>query len=281
MHKAVEGVSFRIENGKTLGLIGESGSGKTTIARLILRLIKPTAGRIIFDGADVSRVHAKHLKQLRKQMQIVFQNPETAFNPKMKLKQSMAEPLRVHGLAPRKNEKDNVFEMAQRLDLNAELLNRYPHELSGGQIQRAVLARLLCLNPKLIVLDEPTSMLDVSHQANILTLLKKIQSSNDIAYLFISHDLEVVGRMCDAIGVLHKGQLVEYGSVAQVFTAPRHAYTRYLISSYHDFSSLTGIGDRIDALQGYCGSPQTRGNVCRIDPGCTGNSFVRSKAKSG
>jgi ABC-type oligopeptide transport system ATPase subunit len=281
LHKAVDGVSFSIEPGKTLGLIGESGSGKTTIARLILGLIRPTAGRVIFDGTDVPRAHAKHLKQLRKKIQIVFQNPETAFNPKMKLKQSLAEPLRVHGLASRKNEKDKVFEMAQRLDLNVELLDRYPHELSGGQIQRAVLARLLSLDPKLIVLDEPTSMLDVSHQANILALLKEIQSAVDIAYLFISHDLEVVGHMCDTIGVLHKGELVEHGSVGQVFTAPRHAYTRYLISSYHEFSRLTGIGGRIDASQEYGGSPQVRGHVGRIDHRRTGNRFVRAKAKSG
>lgn len=228
--KAVEGVSFRIEKGKTLGLIGESGSGKTTIARLILRLIKPTAGQIFFDGADISRTNGNPVKKLRKQMQIVFQNPETAFNPKMKLKKSIAEPLRVHGLVRRKDEKEKVFEMAQRLDLNTELLDRYPHELSGGQIQRAVLARLLCLNPKLIVLDEPTSMLDVSYQAQILTLLKEIQQSFGIAYLFISHDLDVVRHMSDAIGVLHKGELVEYGSTSQVTTMPRHPYTKDLIS---------------------------------------------------
>lgn len=228
--KAVNGVSFRIEKGKTLGLIGESGSGKTTIARLILRLINPTDGHIFFDGADISRTNGNHIKKLRKKMQIVFQNPETAFNPKMKLKRSIAEPLRVHGLVHRNDEKDKVFEMAQRLDLNIELLDRYPHELSGGQIQRAVLARLLCLNPKLIVLDEPTSMLDVSHQAQILTLLREIQQSFGIAYLFISHDMEVVRHMSDAIGVLHNGELVEYGPKSQVLTMPRHPYTKDLIS---------------------------------------------------
>jgi ABC-type oligopeptide transport system ATPase subunit len=240
--KAVNGVSFRIEKGKTLGLIGESGSGKTTIARLILRLINPTAGHIFFDGADISRTNGNHIKKLRKEMQIVFQNPETAFNPKMKLKRSIAEPLRVHRLVRRKDEKEKVFEMAQRLDLNIDLLDRYPHELSGGQIQRAVLARLLCLNPKLIVLDEPTSMLDVSYQAQILTLLREIQQSFGIAYLFISHDLDVVRYMSDAIGVLHKGELVEYGTKSQVLAMPRHPYTKDLISHKNNFK---GGGDDV------------------------------------
>ena len=229
--KAVEEVSFRILKGETLGLIGESGSGKTTIARMILKLIQPTAGHIFFNGTDVTKFDRKQIKKIRKEMQMVFQNPETAFNPKMKLRHSIAESLRIHRLVRRKDEKEKVFEMAKRLDLNTELLDRYPHELSGGQIQRAVLARILCLNPKLIVLDEPTSMLDVSYQAQILTLLKDIQQSFNISYLFISHDLDVVNYMSDQIGVLHNGKLIEYGSKYQVLTKPRHPYTKELISN--------------------------------------------------
>ena len=229
--KAVEGVSFEISKGETLGLIGESGSGKTSIARMILKLIEPSAGHIFFNGADVTQTGRKQTRGIRKEMQMVFQNPETAFNPKMKLKHSMAEPLRVHRLVRRKDEEEKVVEMARRLDLNTELLDRYPHELSGGQIQRAVLARVLCLNPKLIVLDEPTSMLDVSYQAQILNLLKEIQQACNISYLFISHDLDVVNFMSDKIGVLHTGKLVEYGFRDQVLKAPRHWYTKELISN--------------------------------------------------
>ncbi len=228
--KAVRGVSFNIERGRTLGLIGESGSGKTTLARLIVRLINPTSGRIFFNGNDISGFSGKRLKKVRREMQIVFQNPETAFNPTMTLKKSIAEPLRIHGMARRENIREKIAETAQRLDLNSELLDRYPHQLSGGQIQRAVLARLLCLDPKLLILDEPTSMLDVSYQARILNLLKKIQQSTGIAYLFISHDLEVVAHMSDTIGVLHQGRLVEYGTKGQVLSAPRHPYTKHLLA---------------------------------------------------
>ncbi len=228
---AVREVSFHIEAGQTLGLIGESGSGKSTIARLMMGLLRPTAGRIIFNGTEISDAKEKRLKPLRKEMQIVFQNPETALNPKMKLKKSIAEPLRIHRRHARKTIRRKAAEMAQRLDLNEELLDRYPHQLSGGQIQRAVLARLLCLNPRLIILDEPTSMLDVSYQAQILNLLKELQQASKIAYLFISHDIEVISYMSDRVGVLHKGELVDYGTRDRVLNAPRHPYARHLITA--------------------------------------------------
>lgn len=227
---AVQGVSFHIGRGETLGVIGESGSGKSTLARMVVGLIHPTAGRIFYNGREISGANGKRGKTIRKEMQIVFQNPETAFNPKMKLKSSMAEPLRIHGSEGRKTIREKVIEMAQRLDLNEELLDRYPHQLSGGQIQRAVLARLLCLNPRLIILDEPTSMLDVSCQAQILGLLKKIQHDAGIAYLFISHDLDVISHMSDTIGVMYHGELVECGSKDRVLDAPQHPYTRNLLS---------------------------------------------------
>lgn len=222
-------VSFTIDKGETLGLIGESGSGKTTLARLIAGLIQPTAGRIVFDGTTIAGARGRRNRSFRKALQIVFQNPETAFNPRMQLEESLAEPLRIHGRLGRKAIGRRVIDMARRLELNAELLDRYPHQLSGGQIQRAVLARLLCLNPALIILDEPTSMLDVSCQAQILSLLKEIQQASGMAYLFISHDLEVVAHMSDAIGVLHKGQLIEYGTKQQILGAPQHPATRNLI----------------------------------------------------
>ncbi|BBO81944.1 hypothetical protein DSCO28_25100 [Desulfosarcina ovata subsp. sediminis] len=230
----VREVSLAIDKGETLGLIGESGSGKTTLARLIAGLIRPTAGRIVFDGTSLSGARSKQIRSVRKALQIVFQNPETAFNPKMKLKASLAEPLRIHENPGRKAIGRDVIDMARRIGLDEELLDRYPHQLSGGQIQRAVLARLLYLNPRLIILDEPTSMLDVSCQAQILGLLKEIQQSLGIAYLFISHDLEVVAHMSDAIGVLHEGELIEYGAKQQVLENPRHPHTRYLIHGERD-----------------------------------------------
>jgi ABC-type glutathione transport system ATPase component len=222
-------VSFTIYTGETLGLIGVSGSGKTTLARLMAGLIRPTTGRVVFDGTTISGKKCGRNRPVRKALQIVFQNPETAFNPKMKLKDSMAEPLRIHGKMARKAIGSKVMDMARDLALPTELLERYPHQLSGGQIQRAVLARLLCINPRLIILDEPTSMLDVSCQAQILSLLKEIQQASKMAYMFISHDLEVVAHMSDNIGVLHGGRLVEYGAKQQVLEAPRHHATRYLV----------------------------------------------------
>ena len=207
--KAVDGVSFEIKEGKTLGLVGESGCGKTTVGRTILRLTNPTEGKIIFDGRDITSLNGSELKKLGKEMQIIFQNPESSLNPRMKIYDSIAEPLRIHNICNKKEEKERIFELIETVNLNEELLFRYPHEISGGQIQRVVIARILSLNPKFIVADEPTSMLDVSVQAQILNLLKDLQKKYALSYLFISHDMEVVEWMSDEIAIMHKGKIVE------------------------------------------------------------------------
>jgi ABC-type oligopeptide transport system ATPase subunit len=207
--KAVDGVSFEIKEGKTLGLVGESGCGKTTVGRTILRLINPTEGKIIFDGGDITSLNGSELKKFGRVMQIIFQNPESSLNPRMKIFDSIAEPLSIHKICNKNEEKERIFELIETVNLNEELLFRYPHELSGGQIQRVVIARILSLNPKFIVADEPTSMLDVSVQAQILNLLKDLQKKYGLSYLFISHDLEVVEWMSDEIAIMHKGKIVE------------------------------------------------------------------------
>lgn len=208
--KAVDGVSFEIKEGKTLGLVGESGCGKTTVGRTILRLIEPTEGKMFFDGEDITSLNGSKLKKLGREMQIIFQNPESSLNPRMKIYDSIAEPLRIHKMCKKNEEKEVIFELIETVNLNEELLFRYPHELSGGQIQRVAIARILSLNPKFIVADEPTSMLDVSVQAQILNLLKDLQRKYAISYLFISHDLEVVEWMSDEIAIMHKGKIVEW-----------------------------------------------------------------------
>lgn len=229
--KAVDGVSFEIKEGKTLGLVGESGCGKTTVGRTILRLINPTEGEIIFDGGDITSMNGRELKKLGREMQIIFQNPESSLNPRMNIYDSIAEPLSIHKICNKNEKKERIFELIETVNLNEELLFRYPHELSGGQIQRVVIARILSLNPKFIVADEPTSMLDVSVQAQILNLLKDLQKKYGISYLFISHDLEVVEWMSDEIAIMHKGKLVELGRTSDIFNGAKHPYTQALLSA--------------------------------------------------
>ena len=208
--KAVDGVSFELEKGRTLGLVGASGSGKSTLGRAILRLLEPTAGRVFFEGKDLLGMKGKDLKKLGTEMQIIFQQPEASLNPRMKIYDSIAEPLRIHRLCKREEEKTRILELLDAVSLNKELLSRYPSELSGGQLQRAVIARILGLKPKLIVADEPTSMLDPLVQAQVLSLLKSLQEERGISFLFISHDMDVVKWMSDEIAVMDNGQIADF-----------------------------------------------------------------------
>jgi peptide/nickel transport system ATP-binding protein len=230
--KAVNDVSFEVYKGETLGLVGESGCGKTTLGRTILRLIEPTKGKIIYDGIDLTAKKRDELKALRKDIQIVFQDPYSSLNPRLTIGDAIAEPLKVHRLLPTdKQRRDKVVELLEKVNLNAEHFNRYPHEFSGGQRQRIVIARALALNPSFIVCDESVSALDVSVQAQVLNLLNDLKQEFGFTIIFISHDLSVVRYISDRIMVMNKGQIEEMGEAEEVYFNPKQAYTQQLIAS--------------------------------------------------
>lgn len=228
---AVDGVSLEIAAGETLGLVGESGSGKTTLGRVILRLIEPQAGNIRFAGEDVLAADRHKMKALRRQMQIVFQDPAGSLNPRMRVGQIVAEPLVVHGIGRTKTHLRRVEELLERVGLVSAFSRRYPHELSGGQKQRVGIARALALEPKFIVLDEPVSALDVSIQAQILKLLAQLKIELGLTYLFIAHNLAVVHRLADRVAVMHRGRIVETAAASEIFSRPQHEYTKSLIAA--------------------------------------------------
>jgi oligopeptide transport system ATP-binding protein len=230
--KAVDGVSFEIGTGETLGLVGESGCGKTTVGRALLRLIPPTGGSVRFDGHDVLAARGPELKALRRNMQIIFQDPASSLNPRMRIGTILAEPLLVHGLATDKNElRERVGNLLVRCGMPKAAADRYPHEFSGGQRQRIGIARALALQPKFIVCDEPTSALDVSIQAQIINLLMDLQSEFGLSYLFISHDMSVIQHVCRRIAVMYKGRIVEAGMRDDVLFRAQHRYTQSLLSA--------------------------------------------------
>jgi len=229
--KAVDGVSFEIEEGQTLGLVGESGSGKSTTAYAALQLLRPTAGSVRFDGRELTGLRGEPLRQMRREMQIVFQDPYASLNPRMTVGRIVAEPLQAHGIGTRHSRRASVARLLELVGFDPSYTNRYPHEFSGGQRQRIGIARALALSPKLIVCDEPVSALDVSIQAQILNLLKDLQRDLGLTYLFIAHDLAVVRAMSDTIAVMHDGRLVEQGAAEQVYTRPQTDYTRALLAA--------------------------------------------------
>ncbi|QQS08931.1 MAG: ABC transporter ATP-binding protein [Phycisphaerales bacterium] len=230
--KAVDGVSFEIERGETLGLVGESGCGKTTVGRSILRLIPPTGGDVHFDGEDVLSSRGPRLKALRRKMQIIFQDPGSSLNPRMRIGSILAEPLIVHGMGGPKDElRQHVEELLVRCGMPRAAADRYPHEFSGGQRQRIGIARALALKPSFIVCDEPTSALDVSIQAQIINLLSDLQNEFGLSYLFISHDMSVIQHVCKRIAVMYKGKIVEMGERDQILHDAKHPYTKALLSA--------------------------------------------------
>jgi oligopeptide transport system ATP-binding protein len=229
--KAVDGVSFVVAEGETLGLVGESGSGKSTTGYCILQLVKPTSGSIRFMGKELTQLGREDLRRMRREMQIVFQDPYASLDPRMTVGAIVAEPLEVHGIGTRRSRSETVRRLLDIVGFNPNFTNRYPHEFSGGQRQRIGVARALALNPKLIVCDEPVSALDVSIQAQILNLLKDLQRDFGLTYLFISHDLAVVRTMSDRIAVMNRGKLVEVGTAEQVYHEPRDDYTKALFAA--------------------------------------------------
>ncbi len=229
--RAVDGVSFEIAEGETLGLVGESGSGKSTTGYCILRLLEPTSGSVRFEGRELTSLGREEMRKIRREMQIVFQDPYASLDPRMTVGDSAAEPLVVHGIGTRRDRRARVRELLDVVGFDPGFINRYPHEFSGGQRQRIGIARALALNPKLIVCDEPVSALDVSIQAQILNLLKDLQQDFGLTYLFIAHDLAVVRAMRDRIAVMNRGKLVELGPAEQVYTAPSEEYTKALLSA--------------------------------------------------
>jgi oligopeptide transport system ATP-binding protein len=229
--RAVDGISFKVERGETLGLVGESGSGKSTACRAVLQLLKPTSGSVKFEGREIAGLGRREMRPLRREMQMVFQDPQASLNPRKRIGQIVGDPLKRQGVASGSELRRQVQELLERVGLSSEHYNRFPHEFSGGQRQRIGIARALALKPKLVICDEPVSALDVSIQAQIVNLLDDLQDEFGLAYLFVAHDIGVVRHISDRIAVMNKGKIVEQGSADQVCESPRDEYTKKLLAA--------------------------------------------------
>lgn len=266
--QAVDGVSLSLRRGTTLAIVGESGCGKSTLARLLARLLEPTAGSVVLNGVNLTSASSKQMLSMRREIQVVFQDPYACLNPRHSIGQSIGTPIRIQKTMSRTDERHRVFELLELVGLSAEHYNRFPHEFSGGQRQRAGIARALALKPQVIVADEPVSALDVSIQAQILNLLEKLQADLNLSYVFIAHDLSVVRHIADEVAVMYLGKIVEIGSPEAVYGSPAHPYTKALMSAVPSTNPQDGRKRKRIILTGDVPSPVNPPSGCRFRTRC-------------
>jgi oligopeptide/dipeptide ABC transporter ATP-binding protein len=266
--KAVDGVSFSVDDGETLALVGESGCGKSTVSRLVLRLIEPDAGSVHFEGRDLLALNANDLRAFRRDAQIIFQDPYASLNPRMTVSQILTEPLALHDLVPPAGRRERIEELLRLVGLEPRLARRYPHEFSGGQRQRIAIARALAVEPKLIICDEPVSALDVSIQAQIVNLFEALRERLGLTYVFVAHDLAVVRHLSDRIAVMYLGQIVEIAPKLRLYSTPLHPYTQALLSAVPVPDPAVEAGRKRILLQGEAPSPLDPPKGCRLHPRC-------------